>query len=94
MYSNIKLIFSFKYTNRVLVGCSPSIYDVHMEGEGESGSCGRGGQAPWGRPHRKLKLEFTGVILSSSHAKKLASFFYQNFVFGRNKKWKFFGNIN
>ena len=24
--------------------------------------------------HRKLKLESTGVILSSSHAKKLASF--------------------
>src|SRR6218665_2311079 len=43
------------------------------------------GQAPCGRPHRKLKLESIDVILSSSHAKKLASFFYQNFVFGRNK---------
>ena len=30
--------------------------------------------APCGRPHRKLKLESTDVILSSSHAKKLASF--------------------
>ena len=40
---------------------------------------GEGGQAPCGRPHRKL--ESTDVILSSSHAKKLASFFYQNFVF-------------
>jgi|SRR6218665_1975622 len=36
---------------------------------------GEGGQAPCGRPHRKLKLESTDVILSSSHAKKLASFF-------------------
>ena len=30
--------------------------------------------APCGRPHRKLKLESTDVILSSSHTKKLASF--------------------
>ena len=50
------------------------------------------GQAPCGRPHRKLKLESTDIILSSSHAKKLASFFYQNVIFGRNKKWKFFGD--
>src|SRR6218665_279794 len=34
-----------------------------------------GSQAPCGRLHRKLKLESTDVILSSSHAKKLASFF-------------------
>ena len=33
------------------------------------------GPAPCGRPHRKLKLETTDVILSSSHAKKLAYFF-------------------
>src|SRR6218665_1555450 len=46
---------------------------------------GEGGQAPCGRPHRKLKLESTYVILSSFPAKKLA-YFYQNFVFGRNKK--------
>src|SRR6218665_3248098 len=46
---------------------------------------GKGGPAPCGRPHRKLKLESIDVILSSSHAKKLVSFFYQNFVFGRNK---------
>jgi len=39
-----------------------------------SGGCGEGGQAPCGRPHRKLKLESTEVILSSSHAKKLVSF--------------------
>ena len=36
---------------------------------------GEGGQAPCGCPHIKLKLESTDVILSSSHAKKLASFF-------------------
>ena len=35
---------------------------------------GEGGPAPCGRPRRKLKLESTDVILSSSHAKKLASF--------------------
>ena len=57
----------------------PSIYDVHTEGGGgqaQVDACGRGegGQAPCGRPHRKLKLESTDVILSSSHAKKLASF--------------------
>jgi len=34
-----------------------------------------GGQDPCERPHRKLKLESTDVILSSSHAKKLVSFF-------------------
>src|SRR6218665_3412076 len=32
------------------------------------------GPAPCGRPHRKLKLESTDDILSSSHAKKLVSF--------------------
>ena len=57
----------------------PSIYDVHTEGgEGQAqmDACGRGmgGPALCGRPHRKLKLESTDVILSSSHAKKLASF--------------------
>src|SRR6218665_126355 len=32
---------------------------------------GEGVQPPCGRPHRKLKLESTDVILSSSHAKDL-----------------------
>ena len=53
------------------------------------------GSAPCGRPHRKL--EPTVVILSSSHGKKLAFFLDKNFVFGWNKKWKFFvrtSNIN
>src|SRR6218665_3934147 len=36
---------------------------------------GEGGQAPCGRPHRKLKLESTDVILYSSHEKKLVYFF-------------------
>jgi len=44
-----------------------------------------GGSAPCGRPHRRLKLEPADVILSSSHAKKLA-FFYQNFIFRQNTK--------
>ena len=56
----------------------PSISDVHTEGEWVrlrwTHVDGGGGPAPCGRPHRKLKLESTDVILSSSHAKKLASF--------------------
>ena len=37
---------------------------------------GRGrGSAPCGRPHRKFKLESSDTIMSSCHAKKLASFF-------------------
>ena len=45
-------------------------------GQAQVDACGRrrGGPAPCGRPHRKLKLESTDIILSSSHAKKLASF--------------------
>src|SRR6218665_2628042 len=54
------------------------IYYVHTEGEGirlrSMHVDGGGGPAPCGRPHRKLKLESTDVILSSCHAKKLASF--------------------
>src|SRR6218665_3468680 len=79
---------------KMLTHKGPSIYDVHMEGGGSQAqvdACGRGrgGQAPCGRPHRKLKLKSTDVILSSSHAKKVAYFFYQNFVLGRNKSGHF-----
>jgi len=56
----------------------PSIYDVHMEGgQTQVDACGRGSQAPCERTPRKLKS--TDIILSSSHAKKLAPF-YQNFI--------------
>ena len=44
-----------------------------------------GGPAPCGRPHRKLKLESNDVILSSSLAKKLASFFTRISSFDRTK---------
>ena len=76
----------------------PSIYDIHTEGGGGSGSGGRmwmgeGGPAPCGRPHRKLKLESTDVILSSSHGKKLASFLPE-FRLWTERKWKFFCDIN
>ena len=62
---------------QVLLG--PFIYDVHTEGKGvrlrwTHVDGGEEVQAQCGRPHRKLKLESTDVILSSSHAKKLASF--------------------
>src|SRR6218665_286874 len=40
---------------------------AHVDGWRGSSTCGR--------PYRKLKLESTDVIMSSSHAKKLASFF-------------------
>src|SRR6218665_257664 len=44
-------------------------------GSGSGGRIWTGrGQAPCGRPHRKLKLESTDVILSSFHAKKLVYF--------------------
>src|SRR6218665_1196950 len=64
-------------------------------GSGSDGRMWTGrGQAPCGRRStQKIKLESTDVILSSSRAKKLASF-YQNFVFGRNRRWKFFGDIH
>src|SRR6218665_4036839 len=70
----------------------PSIYDVHTEGGGGQAQVD-GGPAPCGRPHRKLKLESTDVIMSSSHAKKLVSFFTRISSLDR-KKWKFFYNIN
>src|SRR6218665_2246700 len=65
-----------------------------QRGQTQMDACGRGegGQAPCGRPHRKLKVESTDLILSS-HAKKLASF-SPEFRLSRNKKWKFFGDVN
>ena len=42
------------------------------------------GPAPCGRPHRKLKLESTDIILSS-HAKKLVSFFTRILSLDRKK---------
>src|SRR6218665_1801359 len=54
----------------------PSIYAVHTRGgqvQVEACGQGEGGSTPCGRPHRKLKLESTDIILSS-RAKKLASF--------------------
>ena len=53
-------------------------------GSGERMWTGGGGPAPCGRPHRKLKLESTDVILSSSHAQKLASFFTRISSLDRN----------
>jgi len=37
-------------------------------------ACGWGSTAPCERPHRKLELKSDIIILSSSHAKKLAVF--------------------
>src|SRR6218665_1979696 len=51
-----------------------------------------GGPAPCGRPHRKLKLESTDVILSSSGAKKLASFLPEFRLW--TEKWKFLCDID
>src|SRR6218665_1328181 len=45
-------------------------------GRAQVDACGQGkGVQPHVDVHRKLKLESTDVILSSSHAKKLVSFF-------------------
>ena|SRR6218665_2644248 len=66
-----------KQINSQTVKQGPSIYDVHTEGvrlRWTHVDGGEGGQAPCGRPHRKLKLESTGIILSSSHVKKLMYF--------------------
>src|SRR6218665_3219977 len=51
------------------------------------------GPALCGRPHRKLKLESTDVILCSSNAKKLASFIPE-FRLWTEKKWKSFCDRN
>src|SRR6218665_703490 len=70
------------------------VYDVHTKGEGSSlgGRMQTGeGSAPCGHPRRQL--EPNNIILSSSHAKKLA-FLDENFVFSWNKKWTFLFKIN
>src|SRR6218665_896756 len=87
-----------KHLLKIMIWYGPSIYDVHMERRrgvrlGWTHVDGGGGPAPCGRPHRKLKLESTDVILSSSHAKKLASFLPE-FRLWTEKKWKFFCDIN
>src|SRR6218665_1837460 len=75
---------------QVSSGKGPSIYDVHTEGGGGSGSCGRGEGV---QPHVDVHTESTDVILSSSHAKKLASFLPESRLW-TEKKWKFFCDIN
>ena len=58
----------------------PSIYDVRTDGggaESDSGERmwpGEGGPAPCGRPHRKLKLESTDVILLFFSCKEVGVF--------------------
>src|SRR6218665_2235816 len=48
------------------------------------------GSSPCGRPHRKLKLESTDVILSC----KEAGVFFTRISSLDGKKWKFFCDIN
>jgi len=61
-----------------MIGCQRQLDARGRRREEGSGSGGRmwtggvGDQAPCGRPHRRLKLESTDVVLSST-AKKLAS---------------------
>src|SRR6218665_3857876 len=68
--------FSMDGPLKSVMHMGPSIYDVHTEGERVRL---RWTHVDWGRgvqPHVDVqKLEPTDVILSSSHAKKLASFF-------------------
>jgi len=71
-YLNSKFINS--NSSKLLNAMGSSIYDVHTEGRGVRLRWTGGGVQPHVDVHRKLKLESTYVILSSSHAKKLASF--------------------
>jgi len=61
------------------------------EGQAQADACGRGkaGPAPYGRPHRTLKLESTDVVLSSSHANKLGSFLLPEFRLWTEKSENF-----
>ena len=73
----------------------PSIYDVHTEGDmgSSSGGRGEGRQSPMWTSTQKIKItvHWRHPVFS---CKEVGVFFYQNFVFGRNKKWKFFSDIN
>src|SRR6218665_482861 len=55
-------------------------------GQAPVDACGRGagGPDPCGRPHRKLKLESTDVILPTSHAKGRG---VKNVIFCGRHKW-------
>ena len=48
-----------------------------------------GGPAPCGRPHRKLKLESTDVILSSHAKKEVGVFFLPEFRLWTEKSGNF-----
>src|SRR6218665_1582842 len=76
---SMPLIYKFSWRSVALVWIWGHPFMTSTRRGRRAGSGGRmwtggGGPAPCGRPHRKLKLESTDVMLSSSHAKKLASF--------------------
>src|SRR6218665_3632478 len=84
------------FTECLLTALGPSIYNALTEGEGVSGSgrhmrTGEEFSSTWTSTQKIFKLEPTDVILSSSHANLV--FLDLNFIFRRNKKWRFFFNI-
>src|SRR6218665_1531700 len=77
-YDSIRPMFTNIITRKMrLKSCGHPFMTSTRRGQAQMGRMWTGEecQAPCGRPHRKLKLESTDVILSSSHAKKLSSFF-------------------
>ena len=91
-----------KHTNWKIQCSNLCLGTIHLwrphgggRGQAQVDACGRGEgvQPPCGRPHRKLKLEYTDVILSSSRANKLASFLTRISSLDRKKR-KFFCDIN
>src|SRR6218665_4128187 len=95
--SCVDLIFNLssyecKYFFKAFWLMGPSIYGIHAEVVGirlRWTLAGRGR----GQLHVDVHTENYSQ-LSSFHAKKLAFSVHQNFVFERNKKWKFFINLN
>jgi len=66
------LVHSFK-TNRGHPFMTSTRRGRGRQAQVDASGWGRG-QAPCGRPHRKLKIESTAVILSTSHGKEVGVF--------------------
>src|SRR6218665_73928 len=81
----------------VLNGCSPRVQPfMTSTRRGQTDACGWGPgfRSKWMSTQKIRNHRRHPVFLSIfCHAKKLASL-YQNFVFGRNKKWTLFVNLN
>jgi len=77
----------------------PSIYDVHTKGGGgirlRWTHMDRGwGLSPMWTSIQKIKIKSPLTSSCLLLLQRSWHIFYQNFVFGLNKKWKFFSDIN